>query len=111
MNLVTGDFVTWDAPQFEGGSFFRGRSTGKPRCVGTKRFAGVIERDSYGRTGQHTFSIRLDDGSLKLVKGRNLYPHVIEHRPGIEHDASAQDKHERAIIAKEMGKSLCCRVA
>jgi len=78
--IRTGDYVVWDAPQFQGGSFFRGRSTGKPKFVGTKRFAGKVEKHSYGdKTGQHTFSIRLDDGSIKLVKGRNLYPHLVEH--------------------------------
>ena len=74
MNLCIGDRVVWDAPQFKGGSFFRGRSTGKPRFVGNKRLSGVIERDSYGaKTGQHTFTVRLEDGSLKRVMGRNLY--------------------------------------
>jgi hypothetical protein len=47
--------------------------------------AGVIERHSYGQErGQHTFSVRLTDGGLKLVKGRNLYPRLTAHEPGAE---------------------------
>ena len=77
--IRTGDRVVWDAPQFSGGSFFRGRCRGA-KFIGTERLAGVVERHSYGAgTGQHTFSIRLDDGTLKRVKGRNLYPHLVEH--------------------------------
>lgn len=79
--IRTGDKVTWDAPQFSGGSFFRGRSRGA-KFTGTIRLSGVVERHSYGADrGQHTFSIRLTDGSLKRVKGRNLYPHLVEHSP------------------------------
>lgn len=43
--------------------------------------SGVVTRHSYGaeRT-QHTFSIQLSiDSSLKLVKGRNLYPRLTQH--------------------------------
>jgi len=96
MNICTGDYVEWDAPQFSGGSFFRGRSTGRPRFVGSKPLAGTIERDSYGeKTGQHTFSVRLADDSLKLVKGRNLYTHITAHRKGPNHDEAAQTKDSR----------------
>ena len=79
--IRVGDKITWDAPQFKGGSRFRGRVTGA-KLVGHKRFSGIVERHSYGeKTGQHTFSVRLADGTLKLVKGRNLYPNLIEHVP------------------------------
>jgi hypothetical protein len=41
---------------------------------------GVIEAHSYGADrGQHTFSVRLSDGSLRLIKGRNLYPRLLKH--------------------------------
>jgi hypothetical protein len=40
--------------------------------------SGIVTNDSYGeKTKQHTFTI---DGVR--VKGRNLYPNVIEHRQG-----------------------------
>lgn len=46
---------------------------------------GIVERHSYGSDrGQHTFSIRLVDGSLKLIKGRNLYPRLTAHAPAAE---------------------------
>ena len=75
-----GDRVRFKLPIFQGGSFFRGRSTGKPKCVGEQEFSGVVVKHSYGeKTGQHTFTIQLDDGTKKLVKGRNLYPNLVEH--------------------------------
>lgn len=88
--IRTGDKVTWDAPQFKGGSAFNGRFKGA-KFVGNIRLSGTVERHSYGAdTGQHTFSIRLDDGSLKLVKGRNFYPNLIEHIP----DPNSPDRTE-----------------
>lgn len=43
---------------------------------------GQIERHSYGQDqGQHTFSVRLQGGELRLIKGRNLYPRLTEHKP------------------------------
>jgi len=78
--IRTGDRVTVDLPIFAGGSFFGGRQRGRPQRIGTDRVTGVILRHSYGeKTGQHTFTIRRDDGSLKLVKGRNLYGNIVEH--------------------------------
>lgn len=103
MNIMIGDRVEWDAPIFKGGSFFRGRCRGA-RFVGTARLAGVVERESYGRTGQHTFSIRLDDGSLKLVKGRNLYGNIVRHEPAPhtpEEIAAKRDRSERARLRRE----------
>ncbi len=103
MSILPGDRVTWDAPQFKGGSFFRGRSSGA-KFTGTVRLSGVVVKDSYGeRTGQHTFTIRLDDGTVKRVKGRNLYPHIVEHIPGPDHDARAAAKQERIDLAVQTG--------
>lgn len=88
--IRTGDHVAWDAPQFEGGSWFRGRPTGKRRFTGTKRFAGKVVRHSYGsERGQHTFTVLLSEpeesaGKKTLVKGRNLYPNLVAHRPDPE---------------------------
>ena len=42
--------------------------------------AGVVEKHSYGQdAGQHTFSIRKNNGTLRLIKGRNLYPRMTKH--------------------------------
>lgn len=75
-----GDRVRFKLPIFQGGSFFRGRSTGKPKVVGEQEYVGVVVKHSYGsEKGQHTFTILLDNGKKKLIKGRNLYPNLIEH--------------------------------
>lgn len=45
--------------------------------------SGVVTSESYGKDkGQHTFTI---DGVR--VKGRNLYPNIIEHKQGEESKA------------------------
>ena len=70
--IRTGDTVVWDMPIFSGS--FRWA-----KFEGTKRMEGIVERHSYGSKGQHTFSIRLTSGELKLVKGRSLYQNIIDH--------------------------------
>ncbi len=106
MNILPGDRLTWDASQFRGGSFFRGRSKGA-KFTGTVRLSGMVERDSYGeRTGQHTFTIRLDDGTLKHVKGRNLYPHIVEHIPGPDHAEQEAAKQSRIDLAVQTAGTL-----
>ena len=83
--IRTGDRVKFKLPIFKGGSFFRGRCTSKPKYVGDQEFSGVVVSHSYGeKTGQHTFTILLDNGEKKLVKGRNLYPNLIEHIVAID---------------------------
>lgn len=97
--IRTGDRVEFVLPIFSGGSFFRGRCIGKPTKVGEQKYSGVVERHSYGeKTGQHTFSIRLDDGTLKLVKGRNLYPNLTKHTV----DETSPD---RMAVASSVGDS------
>ena len=91
--IRSGDLVTWDAPQFTGGRFYRGRSRGA-RFTGTKRLSGTILRHSYGRTGQHTFTIELKDGEKKLVKGRNLYPNIVSHEPDANSIDRKDNEHE-----------------
>jgi len=101
MNLTVGDRITWDAPQFVGGSAWGGRFRGA-RYNGTVRLSGIIEHESYGReTGQHTFSIRLTDGTLKRVKGRNLYPHIVEYEAGPDHAEQEARKADRIALATE----------
>lgn len=46
---------------------------------------GEIFKHSYGvERYQHTFTVLLDNGEKKLVKGRNLYPNLLEHIQGEE---------------------------
>jgi len=45
-----------------------------------KIISGVVTNSSYGADkGQHTFTI---DGTM--IKGRNLYPNILEHKQGKE---------------------------
>jgi hypothetical protein len=46
--------------------------------------AGHVINSSYGSDkGQHTFTID-ENGEKILVKGRNLYPNIIEHIQGLQ---------------------------
>jgi hypothetical protein len=47
-------------------------------------FSGVVVNNSYGElTGQHTFTVLLDDGSTKKkIMGRNLYDRLTAHVQG-----------------------------
>ena len=46
---------------------------------------GSVVSHSYGaEAGQHTFKIEQEGGSTILVKGRNLYPNLLEHIQGEE---------------------------
>ena len=44
--------------------------------------SGYVNKSTYRSDGQHSFSIRLDDGGFKTVMGRNLYQYLLEHKPG-----------------------------
>ncbi len=44
---------------------------------------GTVITSSYGEDkGQHTFNIKTNLGETIMVKGRNLYPNIIEHLQG-----------------------------
>ena len=44
---------------------------------------GEVVKSSYGyKTGQHTFTLLLTNGEKKLVKGRNIYDRLLEHKAG-----------------------------
>lgn len=46
--------------------------------------SGEVVNHSYGaEKGQHTFTIDTGSGKI-IIKGRNLYPNVIEHIKGTE---------------------------
>lgn len=45
---------------------------------------GDVVNSSYGaKKNQHTFTIETEHGKI-LVKGRNLYPNILEHKQGAE---------------------------
>lgn len=47
-------------------------------------FKGEVINSSYGaKTAQHTFTILLDDGNKKRVKGRNIYDRLLDHKAGV----------------------------
>ena len=98
MNLVKGDYIEFTLAQFDGGSFGSvggRRYGGGGKYTGDKAFKGVIEKDWYDTNRRHWFSIRLPNGKLKRVQGRNLYGSVTEHKHGENHDGAAQDKELR----------------
>ena len=48
-----------------------------------KVIEGNVVKESYGeKIGQHTFTIEECDGNKVIVKGRNLYPNMLEHIQG-----------------------------
>ena len=55
-------------------------------------FSGVVIHNSYGDiTGQHTFTVLLNDGKTKKrIMGRNLYDRLTAHTPGA--DSIAQSR-------------------
>jgi len=60
------------------GCFLKFYSVSKGRIV-----EGNVIKESYGeKTGQHTFTIEEYNGNKIIVKGRNLYPNMLEHIPG-----------------------------
>jgi hypothetical protein len=45
--------------------------------------SGTVVNSSYGiDKNQHTFTIQTENNDKVLVKGRNLYPNIIEHIQG-----------------------------
>lgn len=46
-------------------------------------FSGTVSNSSYGfKTMQHTYTILREDGTKKMVKGRNLYDRLLKHDAG-----------------------------
>jgi hypothetical protein len=56
-------------------------------------FSGVVVHNSYGElTGQHTFTVLLDDGSTKKrIMGRNLYARLTAHVQGADSIEQSQE--------------------
>ena len=60
------------------GCFLKFYSISKGRII-----EGNVIKESYGDlTGQHTFTIQEEGGDKIIVKGRNLYPNMLEHIQG-----------------------------
>lgn len=98
----TGDVVVGDEVRFERATF-----TGSYRnatFAGFQMVTGTVIRDSYGRDRQqHTFTLRLANGSEARVKGRNLYTNGVWRKPWADEARrrEAQDeKHARGDTAR-----------
>lgn len=99
----TGDCVCGDKVCFERATF--SGSFRKPKFAGFERIAGEIINDSYGADKQqHTFTIRLADGSTTMIKGRNLYANGVWRQPWLDEAArkhAADEKHQRGDRARK----------
>jgi hypothetical protein len=98
----TGDVCSGDEIAFE-----RARFTGsyrRPQFDGFELICGRVERESYGaQRQQHTFTLRLPDGSTTLIKGRNLYKNGVWRKPWPDESArvaSLHEKHARGRVAR-----------
>jgi len=93
-----GDFVSFERATF-GGSF---RS---PKFLGFEKITGEIVKDSYGKAKQqHTFTIKLENGELMRIKGRNLYSNGTWRRIWLDEKqrgAKLDEKHTRGNIARQ----------
>ena len=70
----------------------------KPKFAGYQILKAIVKKNSYGKLkNQHTFTIEVLDvieekfgfvvatkkqGEVFLIKGRNLYPYIVEHIQG-----------------------------
>lgn len=72
--------------------------------TGYELVQGTVEKESYGREkGQHTFTIRLKDGSSLRIKGRNLYGVGVWRKPWKDEEERQEildEKHERGSTVR-----------
>lgn len=98
----TGDAVVGDCVAFERATF--SGSLRKPRFAGFVLVKGEIVADSYGADKQqHTFTLRLADGSSVRIKGRNLYATTLFRMPWADESLRrkvADEKHIRGDNAR-----------
>ena len=96
-DACVGDHVCFQQATFTG-SFRRAK------FAGNVEREGEIIRDSYGSAkGQHTFTIRLLDGTEMRIKGRNLYREETRRKPWADEakrQAVLGEKHQRGDRAR-----------
>lgn len=96
-DCVTGDHVAFERAKFSGS--FR-----NAKFAGFELVVGEIVSDSYGRDKQqHTFTLRLADGSSTRIKGRNLYANGTWRQPWADESmrrVAASEKHARGDAAR-----------
>ena len=93
-----GDVVVFERAVFSG-SFI------KPKFSHMETIVGEIIKESYGiEKQQHTFTLKLDDGSKMRIKGRNLYRNGILRKQWEDEkkrDELLEEKHNRGEKARE----------
>lgn len=99
---AAGDCCVGDRVAFERATFTG--SFRKPKFAGFQLVVGEIIADSYGREKQqHTFTLRLADGSTTRIKGRNLYANGVWRQPWADEAARREvlaEKHARGDAAR-----------
>lgn len=99
----TGDCVVGDKVAFEKATFTG--SFRNAKFSGFELIKGEIIKDSYGAAKQqHTFTLRLEDGSTKRIKGRNLYANGTWRQKWDDEDKrqdALDEKHGRGDKARE----------
>jgi len=96
-DIVCGDEIRWTEAVFGG-------HLPQSRFMGHVVREGKVVKDSYGATGQHTFTIQTQDGKKLLRKGRTLYRYSVARKPWKDEDMrylAAHEKHVRGAKAKK----------
>lgn len=100
--LCTGDACVGDRVAFDRATFTGSYRNAK--FAGFERVQGEIVADSYGAAmQQHTFTLRLADGSTTRIKGRNLYAN------GTYRAAWADEAARQAALAEKHGRGDAAR--
>jgi len=105
----TGDVVTGDEIEFEFREWERVKLNRYGRIGwrfgGPETLRGRVVNDSYGRAKQqHTFTLELEDGSIRLIKGRVLYRFWVRRKKWKDEsarEAALAEKHLRGDSARE----------
>lgn len=99
---ATGDCCVGDEIRFEQATFTGSYRNAK--FAGFEMITAKIIRDSYGaEKQQHTFTLELEDGSTKRIKGRNLYKNGVWRKKWADESARQavlDEKHKRGDIAR-----------
>ena len=98
----TGDVVVGDHISFERATF--SGSWRKPKFAGMETITGLVVNDSYGSAKQqHTFTLKLEDGSKLCIKGRNVYRNGVRRAAWADEaqrDEARTEKHHRGDDAR-----------